>query len=224
MRRLSVPLALGVLFSLGCLFGKKDDTDTSDPDGDGIAQSDVCSDYLACAAAVAPDSFAGLSATYGPSGDCWSQGQEFADNCTTACQASVEELALAHPVDDACSAYAPPFVLLDGDWTVTLQLGSVDSCGLSEYTGGDDEVLDGPVENDLENGTFTWHLSDGRGLSFDLACTDEGSDFSCSSEGDFILDVDGAGDKDNADGTWDISFGGTDGSCESSGDFTAELN
>jgi hypothetical protein len=218
MRRLSFPLALGVLFSFGCLFGKKDDTDTSDPDGDGIEQSDVCADYLTCAAAVAPDSFAGLSATYGPSGDCWSQGQDFADNCTTVCQTSVEALATQHPTDDACKAYAPPFPMADGTWTLNLGLGSGDECGIGESLGSDTWTWEGDVVNDFENGSFTWSIADDEGFyNLVLDCTDDGTDFDC--EGDF-MQLTGTGEVSTAEGTYTINGG----SCTSSGDFDAESN
>lgn len=224
MRRLSVPMGLFVAFSLGCgIFGKGGDDTDDTTSTDALDQSDVCADYLTCASAADPDAFSSLEETYGPDGDCWTQGQDIADNCSDACLEAVKALAVDNRTEDGCEDYAPAIVLEDGFWTLDLELNGTDDCGIGEALGDDVYPLEGEVDNDSDFLEFTWDLDDPTfGFAFALDCTVDGDTFECDSgEGSnprMALDGDGEGDR--ASGSWHIAI---EGSCDSDGDFTATL-
>lgn len=122
-------LVLTGLLCLACAGGKDKDTTT---DEGGLDQSAACSDYLDCAAAVDPTTFAALGSTYGPDGDCWSQGEAFADACTSACEAAITALAAAYPDAAECAGYAPEGCPIDaGEYELTLLEGDGGTCKTS---------------------------------------------------------------------------------------------
>ena len=218
--RATVPLAFTALSCLAC-FGSATDKPADDGTGDGVVQSDVCADYLSCVADVDPGSFAALTGTYGPDGDCWAGDQSFADDCTAVCLSTVTDLADANRSSDACKAYAPPAApLADGEWTLVLEIPKKkDGCGLADATGTTEWVLGGDVLS-TGAGTFTWSGDNGWiYLNFD--CTYDGADFTCdeSTDGE-ILSLDGTAHGDAADGSWSMEATGTQ-ACTSTGTFTA---
>ena len=155
-----------------------------------------------------------MSGTYGPAGDCWSQGAGFAEDCENACGAAVEDLAIAHPKEAACADYLPARPMQDGAWSATLELDGVDSCALREIV-GDRWVVSGDVSNDFETNEASW-LAHGGAWSFDLACTIDGADFLCFG-GNTELALTGSGDGRTAEGTW--GFGAPN--CYTAGTFVA---
>jgi hypothetical protein len=222
MRRLSVPFGLFVLFSLGCGFlGKTgDDTDTTDTnDVEPLDQSEVCADYLDCVAAADPDSFPDLQDTYGPAGDCWTQGEDVAEDCTTACQAAVEDLARSYPTENGCEDYAPDYALDDGTYAFSLSMED-DGCTLEQFV-GNPWSMEGTVSNDIAEAEFTLDLSDGAN-DVALFCTNDGRDFSCASGEGIDMQASGTASSDHqrAEGDWVVTFGTE---CSSTGTFTAEM-
>ena len=63
--------------------------------------SDTCQSVLECVATVATESSAAANDSYGPASDCW-QSASAADDCTAACQLSLEDYHAMHPDEPAC--------------------------------------------------------------------------------------------------------------------------
>jgi hypothetical protein len=216
-----IVVRLVLVGACGCAVAGGHENGGADTTG-AVEQSDVCVDYLACAAAVDAETFASLSGTYGPEGSCWTQGQDFADTCTEACRSGVEDLAFQYSDEPACSAYAPPEVpLAAGDWNLNLQMdGEHDDCDLRaegnpwRWTGRVDAA-------DRDDQTFVWHI-ESYGSAFGdpttLDCTyDAGLVFHC--DGD-RLTLDGervASEKASGDWSWDCGS-------VSTGTFTAHVD
>lgn len=203
MLRSSV-LLLGVL-GLACA-GGKGKTDPDD-EGGGGSQSQACADYLACAAEVDPATFATLGSTYGPDGDCWTQGDAYADTCTAACEAAVEALATAYPEAEACAGYVQPVCpIVSGTYDLTLLDPDGGNCELGgEVFGQADVVCEAP-----ETGQFTLHWEDVFAEQADLDCTFTGSDFTCAGTWDVgvpaDLSLDGQARGGGADGRYVVDI------------------
>jgi hypothetical protein len=228
MRRLSVPFALFVLFSLGCgIFGKPGDTDdtnvdTNDDDTtEPLEQSRECEDYLECVSHADPDSFDDLEEKYGPEGDCWTDDQDAADDCTADCLDAVEDLARDNPTENGCEDYAPDYAIDEGTLAFELTIVS-DDCGI-EGAVGNPWMMDGTVENDVPHAEFTIELTDGAN-EIVLECTNDGRDFDCASDDATGIPTTATGtassDHQRAQGDWEITFGTE---CSSSGTFLAEM-
>lgn len=63
--------------------------------------SDTCQAVLECVATVATESSAAANESYGSASDCW-QSAAAAEDCTAACQLSLEDYHAMHPDEPAC--------------------------------------------------------------------------------------------------------------------------
>ena len=180
--------------SLACAAGKDKNTDPNDEQG---TQSEACADYLDCAAEVDPSTFATLGSTYGPDGDCWSQGDAYADACTSACEAALDAMHAAYPDAEVCGGGGGPTSCpLDaGDHELILHEPDTGTCGFGGDIPGDAEV----TCDDPSSSTFTLHWVDIYGEEADLDCTFSGTSFTCEgildvgTDADLTLDGDASG-------------------------------
>lgn len=171
--------AFPLIFLAACTFpfrfaDARDEGDEETSDGG----DEACDDYLACLAAVEPDTFSALVDTYGGDGTCWAHGAT-ADACIAVC---VEEFTLLQedfPEEVACGGVAPdplewPFD--DGDWQIRYLEVEESTCGFAEdYLELINATSDlfGLTQEEFPN----FSLFSGGGSS---DCTLDGSAFTCS--------------------------------------------
>lgn len=178
-------MTIGLAGALGCR--PEVETDTAPP----VEQSQVCADYVACAAVADPESVEALSASYGAGGSCWAQDQAFADTCSEACATGVDALAEIAPRAEGCAPYAS--ILVSRSWTVNLREETTSDCGY--VPAGGTVVWTGAVVWTGES-KFRWNLVGTASLSLD--CTASGTTFDCAA-GVLLLHGEGRGDEASGD-------------------------
>jgi hypothetical protein len=187
-----------------------DDTDTTPPQT--LEQTEACEDYVACVSAVDPDGLGAVLDTYGPSGTCWTDGQETADVCDDACAGALDDLRDEHPREEACGGTPSACVGADGTWSFTFEV--VDgNCELSETTYPLALTCSDPGTGDfeLDMGESVWTCTSD---DLDFTFTVDGRELQGEMRGEFAEDGSSAG------GSFHFLVGGGD--CDLTGAFSAE--